>query len=233
MSQNPYAANLDNPLAEPPRTSILAISSLVTSLICCIPGLSVIGTLLGVVAMFRISSSNGRRRGTGLALAGIILGILVSLAWVMMAIGAVSAAKEFSRSMGQMVNVLKAPTADELRNGLAPALGAKVTDEKWNAFKAEIEAEIGTFKPIPDNVMGLLQAYGQVGQPMQNFKEQNAMPVPLLGTKGNALLVLQFTPGGTPAAPDDNLLQIFLKQARGLYVELPSGKKVVLFDDSK
>jgi hypothetical protein len=58
-----------------PKTSGLAIASLVCSLICCVPVTTIPGILLGVWAMLSISH-NPARRGKGVALAGILLGVI-------------------------------------------------------------------------------------------------------------------------------------------------------------
>jgi hypothetical protein len=57
MSDNPYAQSpgqtsglsaSDLDLVEPDRTSLMAIFSLVCSLLCCIPGVGLLGALFGV-----------------------------------------------------------------------------------------------------------------------------------------------------------------------------------------
>ena len=57
------------------KTSGLAVGSLVSSLICCIPITTILGVLLGIAAIFTISA-NPARKGKGLAVIGIVLGIL-------------------------------------------------------------------------------------------------------------------------------------------------------------
>ncbi|HRP63960.1 MAG TPA: DUF4190 domain-containing protein [Phycisphaerales bacterium] len=73
MSQfgNPYYAEFDETQQ---KTSRMAISSLVCSLICCIPITTILGAVLGAFALVRISS-NPALRGKGFAVAGLILGI--------------------------------------------------------------------------------------------------------------------------------------------------------------
>ena len=59
MSQNPFSPQAQMDYQEPQRRrmSVLAVMSLVFSIICCIPGTGAIGTLLGTAALFRISRS--------------------------------------------------------------------------------------------------------------------------------------------------------------------------------
>jgi len=65
------------PVAGQP-TNGLAIAALVTSLVCCGP----IGLILGLVSLNQINSSQGRQGGKGMAIAGIVLGGLSTVAIV-------------------------------------------------------------------------------------------------------------------------------------------------------
>ncbi|MCH8825051.1 MAG: DUF4190 domain-containing protein [Planctomycetes bacterium] len=57
------------------KTSGLAIASLVCSLICCLPFTTIPGILLGIGAFVSISG-NPAKKGKGLAITGIVLGVL-------------------------------------------------------------------------------------------------------------------------------------------------------------
>ncbi len=88
--QNPYGggaggASFNAPGSggfEQPKTDGVSIASLVLSLICCAP----VGLILGFVGISR--TKGGRRKGRGLAITGIVLGLLGLLAWVGIAIAA-------------------------------------------------------------------------------------------------------------------------------------------------
>lgn len=62
------------------KTSGLAIGSLVCSLIMCCPLTTIIGPLLGLAAIITIGS-NPARKGKGIAMAGIIIGIIATAGW--------------------------------------------------------------------------------------------------------------------------------------------------------
>jgi len=65
------------------KISRTAVASLVLGLLVVIPLLpAALGVILGVVAKRRIDRSNGRYIGTGLAMAGIILGSLQGVYWI-------------------------------------------------------------------------------------------------------------------------------------------------------
>ena len=60
--------------AMPPKTDGLSIAALVTSLLCC---LAPIGVILGIVGLGR--TKNGQRKGRGLAVSAIVIGVLMSI----------------------------------------------------------------------------------------------------------------------------------------------------------
>ena len=61
------------PVAEPQPSKAMAITALVTSLICCTP----VGFILAVIVLVR--SKDGRNHGRGLAIAALIISILFSI----------------------------------------------------------------------------------------------------------------------------------------------------------
>ncbi|GAA3551914.1 DUF4190 domain-containing protein [Nocardioides daeguensis] len=58
----------------PPKTDGISIAALVTSLLCC---LAPLGVILGFVGLSR--TKGGQRKGRGLAIAGIVIGLLMSI----------------------------------------------------------------------------------------------------------------------------------------------------------
>ena len=78
--QAPYAAPYMAPYGAAPKTNGLAIASLVTSLVC----FGFVGLILGIVASNQIKNSNGTQTGQGMATAGIIIGGLTTLLWILL-----------------------------------------------------------------------------------------------------------------------------------------------------
>jgi hypothetical protein len=78
---NPYGDTYLDPSVGQRRTSGLAITSLVFSLIVCCPLTTIIGPLLGLIAIASIGS-NPLKKGKGLALIAIIVGVLVTSGYV-------------------------------------------------------------------------------------------------------------------------------------------------------
>lgn len=71
---NPYRSpsSPSGPSVAPPRTSGLAISSLVTGIL----GMGIVPVILGHIALSKIKKAAGALEGRGLAIAGLILGYL-------------------------------------------------------------------------------------------------------------------------------------------------------------
>ena len=167
MTNDPYATTadfnehyVDN---GPPRTSVLAILSLVCSLICFIPGLSAIGSLLGVFALLGISASKGRVKGTGLAIAGIAVGIVVSLIWIGGAVAVQQGSKQYTKMIDVMTDV-DSDSYDSARGYLSSTTRTFATDEAFDAFKDEYEADAGSFQGSPKGVLQLIKSMAQLGQ---------------------------------------------------------------------
>lgn len=80
MSQ--YPGNVNQPYteayAESPKTSGLAITALVCSLIFCCPLTTILGIILGAIAMVTIGSAPGRK-GRGLAITAVLLGVIFTI----------------------------------------------------------------------------------------------------------------------------------------------------------
>lgn len=235
MSQNPYATYGMPDESVPARTSVLAILSLVSSLICCIPGLGALGAVLGGLSLIRIGSSNGRRTGKGLAITGIVIGLIVSILWVFIFIGASATMAQAAKIFQPMVQAATAPDAATLRAKVSPTLANVLTDADFANFKAKIDAEIGAVQPPPTGMIAFFKQYGEVGQLMQNQQPgQNAMPIPLIGDKGKGVLWVHMPRGGNVqvrpgTTPGDEMLGI----AINFSVLLPSGEEVFLVDPSK
>lgn len=132
------------------KTSGLAVGSLVSSLICCLPVTTILGVLLGIAAVFSINA-NPARKGKGLAAAGIILGILftgVQIAMIPLGTKAYHFIVDYSEF------VQSGPTAalEAGFNGDAAAFrshffgaGATVSDAEATRFIDEMRSRYGGF----------------------------------------------------------------------------------------
>lgn len=202
LPPNPYAH--PDPIEPTPgatRTSSLAVSSLVASLLCCLPGLGVVGTFLGVGALVGISSSQGRVTGRGLAFAGIILGLLSTMLWIGGAMGVRWGLGEMDM-YGRAVQAMQQGKHDEARAALEPRGGAPVDDAAMDAFAAAVTAEWGQIHGLPSGLGRWFTAYGEIngGESALQLAEQvynEPIPLPLKFDGGitTMIVVMGDTPG--------------------------------------
>lgn len=90
--------------SEPAKTSGMAIASLVCGVLGCLGITAIVGLILGIVAQVKISRSNGRLKGSGLAIAGIcVSGVMLFLAIPVMA-GLLLPALAKAKSRGTSIN---------------------------------------------------------------------------------------------------------------------------------
>lgn len=214
MNNDPFAQSqppefLPDEATLPQRTSIMAILSLVFSLICCIPGLGAIGAILGGVSLISISRSNGRLTGTGLAVTGIVIGLLVSIVWIG---SAALASSGFGSMINQADGVMAAAEANDataLRSAVVPPASA-VTDAEIDAFRAAYQAQYGGYVGASRGLLGQAKALLDQGATLQTalnrvqgqYPTQTIVPIVAQFDQGDALLIMVAEPQpGAPPAP--------------------------------
>ncbi len=185
----------------PTRTSALAVSSLVFGLVCCLPATGLIGMMLGVAGIAVISRSEGRLRGNGLAVAGVILGLISTLAWVAIGVGMARGYQGFKANVFEPTRALTEAVEKGDLAGVAammdPAAAADVTPEALTAFRDDVTDKLGKFR-------GMLQHWPQ----FNGSGTSQSSHIPLTGSqfvlpvlanfeKGDAIiLVICDSPGG-------------------------------------
>ena len=223
--QNPYAndgmSGGYDEYAGPERTSALAVLSLILSLACCIPGLGLLGAGLGVGALIGISGSRGRVGGKGLAVAGIIVGILVSVAWVGGYVAFQQGVGQLLTSTGSIVERLDTGDYDGFRaTSSSPA--SDLSDAEYAAFVADYQAQLGSYVSVPDSIFAWIEDFTDpaVGQMMQGtVPQQNAIPVPVAFDNGTTVVfIVADQQTGDPFSPID------------LVYKLPDGTDITLSD---
>jgi hypothetical protein len=225
-SISPYPTD---PFAEQ-RTSILAIASLILAILCVT---APIGVVLAVIALLVIANSNGRLAGRGLAIAGLIIGLIASAFWIAAVVGAVQVGKQlnsaFTGPLGAMMTSIEQGDSKTARTYLTNAGAARVTDADFQRFVSEYQAELGAFQSTPQGWSELFGSYAQIGPQIEKYQKQqggssqNTIPVAGKFEKSLALLMFQVdnsgaAPGSAAKIPIVNVL-----------VVLPSGKHAVLY----
>lgn len=200
MDQNPYQQAYDS-LGEPvaSRVSVLAILSLVCSLVCFVPGLSVLAIILGIAALLVIGSSQGRLTGRGLGIAGLVLGLVVTALQAAVVIGMFQIGSYFSQGFtGPVADTMTAVEQGDVSavaRNFTPQRAPLVTQERIDAFRAAYTAEVGAFDHVPSGLLELLRAYSMLGQQMQGYTASatpgaDEIPVPGFFAGGGAIVVV-------------------------------------------
>jgi prepilin-type processing-associated H-X9-DG protein len=106
LSQPPVFPNLPPVAPAPAKTSGLAIASLILGLLGIACGFTaIVGLVLGIVALVQINKSQGRLRGQGLAIAGVIISGIFILVMPAMLLPALAKAKARAQSINCVNNV--------------------------------------------------------------------------------------------------------------------------------
>lgn len=188
MASNPYAhpQTLDDAAAIQPRTSALAVSSLVFGIICCIPGSGLLATILGGAGLIRISQSEGRLQGKALSVIGLVLGLLSSAFWIACAVGAMA----FFGQAGSLVKPLDALQAGDYaaaRTALSSSASKELTDERAKEFLNEVKTELGAYQSPPKGLGQWMGDYSQLGPVIEKSPlGPNVVPIPVHFEKGLA-----------------------------------------------
>jgi hypothetical protein len=163
---NPYGGAPGGGFNAPVKTDGVSIASLVLSLLCCAP----VGLILGFVGIKR--TKGGQRKGRGLAITGIVLGLLGVLAWVGMGVAAVAGVAWFDSlvtpeeaEVGQCINIdtdddtvlMREAECDEEHDGEIVGV-AEVTDENLEQVQSEMSGYCLT-TVIPKEDLAKLQEY--------------------------------------------------------------------------
>ena len=216
-----------------PRTSVLAILSLIFSLTCC---LSPLGLIFGGISLVGISSSKGRVKGQGLAIAGIVIGLIGSLLLVGLGYGAAQMSKMFgTQFMGPIENVVVAIESSDYataRSSFDSSVQASITDQDFADFQSEIGAQMGSYQSMPSSIFGLISAYMDVGPMLQQYQmkhggAQNVMPIPTTFDKGTAIILVEM-PRGPSQPPPGGILPPILNMG----ILFPDGTEAWLIDPS-
>lgn len=201
-------------MSEPPRTSAMAVVSLVLSLVgCCLP-IGVLGVVAGLFSLVGIARSQGRVGGKGLAIAGIIIGVINTAIWIGGAIAVTKGNKAYVGMTSTTLTALEAGDYQTVRNHLDQALS--VSDEQFDAFADAYRADLGSFQGMAPGVVEFVADFADptVGPKMQNYQgRQNMIPIAARFARGKTVVLFMFDPqgqGGGAAGPLFNDIIIVL-----------------------
>ncbi|MAY74841.1 MAG: hypothetical protein CMJ31_09055 [Phycisphaerae bacterium] len=229
MSDNPYTNDyaVGDGVTVEERTSALAITSLVLSLTCC---LSPLGLLLGIISLVTIGGSGGRVKGSGLAIAAIVIGIVCSALLGFVGFGAYQAnvlgAQVGFGAADNVLGSLEQDDFDAVRGRFVAPLD-QVSDEALVAYRAAYEDAYGNYQSTPSTIFESLPLYGQLGQTMQNYQTggQNLIPIPTTFDGGVVLVVAYIDQSAAPTTGPSGAPDLVL---RDFAVVMPDGSELLL-----
>ena len=199
MSENPYAhpAPGDDALMErgPERTSVLAIGSFVFSLLCCIPGLGVVGALLGILAILMIGGST-RVKGRGFAIAGLVLGLLTTVVWIGIAVAAGGVLQKIG-GYADVVDHLSSRNLTEAQVYFTDTEG-ELTQEMVDTFAQALSDNWGATVKAPGSIIEWFQGYSAAGKRVETvmkqgqleYGNQGVMPIPFEMEQGHMAFII-------------------------------------------
>lgn len=197
------------------RTSLASIFALIFGLLgmvaCCVPfvgvGVSVLGVLLGVIGLVAISSSDGRITGRGMALTGLITGIIGAALGLFVTVG-MNVAGNVLQSYPRMAEAAMAKDHAAVVAGLDSASMGSFTPEQLATFADEVEAAVGPGATFHGGFMDMFSGGKIMGtQPagtrvQAQYAGRTVIPFYVRGSTRNAALLVVVNP--KEKSPDYN-----------------------------
>lgn len=219
---------------EPRRTSVMAILSLVCGLVCVVPGMGVVAAIFGIASLVGISRSRGRVGGTGLAIAGLILGLLFSMVWIgilyVVSQGMSVVAQNLVRPTNEAFVAADNGDFSKIKALFSARAQERMRDEDLAKFHDAVKAQYGAFKRVPDSPIEYWQRLMVVGSEMSNFQgRQDIIPLPVEYEKGWVLLAIQVdnTRSGRSNPPGPGVQSVI--PVVNLYAAAPGNTRIDLY----
>lgn len=180
-------------LGGPVAMSKLAITSMLISLLSCVPGLGLIAAVLGVVALYRIGASKGQLGGRTPAAVGMSIGLIATTVYLAFGLGArqmyVEYAEHYATPAAAYFAKVEAGSPDALAI-FEPATAPTQAD--LSAFGASLTAALG--KPLgPVSTLADMRRLRTVGgsMPAPSVDRQYAGG-PIRFERGVAIVMLRY-----------------------------------------
>jgi hypothetical protein len=169
--------------------SKLAVWSLICSLIVCCPFVTIFGPILGAIALIKMKSNP--RSGKGMAISGIVIGVITTV----LSVGALLFAftevmNQVTESASEVITASYAKEYDKARESFA-AQTNDVTDEALQSFANELQSRYGAFDSITLN-------WSAEEQQLEPKGQLAPMPVILIfeTESVHATIMFELVPGG-------------------------------------
>lgn len=242
MTQGPWQNNYGGPggqnsdgIIVPARTSILAVSSLVFSLVCCLPGTGAIAAALGGGALVQIGRSEGRLTGKALAIVGMILGLITSVVWIGAALGAAGTWNSIRTGIEPAVTAVQSADVTKIKALLTPQAAAAASDAQILKFSNDVNLKLGKFQSITGNLIEVANFYLNMGRVLppdllQEFQLGKAayLPIPIDFEKGSVTVLLKLPADNQSRAQSGSFGGILTN----IIVILPDGTRLVMLEEA-
>ena len=191
---NPYAADGHGEFEgreeePPPQTGKLAIASLVCGLLFCCPITTLLAPLLGI-AHFISAAGKPWIRGAGLAIGGILLGLVMTGGWVFLSWASYQFMQQAMRLPDEALAALSAGDVAEFRSKWSGLEEGSAGEAQIAAFRQDLENRYGSFESIRFNE--------QVQEPPA--ERQQAFVLPFIatfsGVEDGVMMNVTFLPTG-------------------------------------
>ncbi len=219
----------------PERVSYLAVAALVLGLISCVPGAGILAVSIGSFAIFAIARAQGRLSGRGMAVAGIVLGLLTTVVWIAVGFGAVTGFRfirdNVMRPTAAFVADAQAKDFGALKASLPAAPPEVVTDENLARFGDELRASLGAPVAVPDDFRAMMRYFGEAqtfADAMQRGSRgaSNSLQIPIRFDKGLAVVTVHFDTNKIKSDPAAKGFAVFA--AKDVEVAAPDGTVIRL-----
>jgi hypothetical protein len=241
MTQGPWqnyggpAGQSSDGIVVPARTSILAVSSLVFSLVCCIPGTGAIAAALGGGALVQIGRSEGRLTGKALAIVGLVLGMITSVIWIGGALGASAMWNGLRMAVEPAIASVQSSDVTKVKSLLTTQAAAAAGDAQIHKFSAEVNDKLGKFQGITASLIDVVSFYSSLSSimPAEYLQEMQLgksafLPIPIDFEKGKAVIYFKLPAGNQSSAQSGSFAGMFTN----IIIVLPDGTRLVMLDEA-
>ncbi len=181
------------------RLSLLAVIGLALSLACFVPGLGALGAALAALSLLLIARSGGRRRGTGMALIALSLGLASSVVWGVSAYKVTRFGSYYQRVV--MTRAERLVDRDAAASGAWRAVMTKeasgaTSDADYAQFAEAIRAQYGEFVDAPKDWSTIFDTFIESVRTSGNKSPRGSVesfPAPMRFTKGSAAVFVVFS----------------------------------------
>lgn len=211
------------------RLSIAAVLSLALALTCFLPMTGALAVVLGTTALFLIGRSQGRLGGRGLAIGGIVIGLIVTGLWIGMAVGVSSVLRSGNAVAASLFAALQRDDLPAARALFHRAADAELLDDDLRGFAASTRTAVGDFVGTPVGLWDAVTTYmGAISRnpvtpaDLEQLGGPSQFPVVVRFTRGEGVLFLALQ---TPAGVDPfagNLTNALLVTESGTRILLRS-----------